>query len=232
MYRYGSLFRRFETIAGWNMKNGFPAIVGMKIVQNLTVVIHENRNYLSEIDGAIGDGDHGINMDKGFSLVALRLVGQDLDFGDALQTLGTILLEDIGGSMGPLYGIFFREMSRIAKKYKQIDVAVVHEMCNSAMEGVMRLSNVGIGDKTMIDTLFPAVKALSEAVKMDMPFSEAIDSMIDSAYIGWQSTKDMVAKIGRASRLGERSRGFLDAGATSCYLIIKSMGESMKELAQ
>lgn len=214
------------------MNKGFPTAKGMKVVQNLTVVIKENRKYLSEIDGAIGDGDHGINMDKGFSLVAQRLVGQEMNFSDALGTLGTTLLEDIGGSMGPLYGMFFKQMGRVTKNVEIVDIAVVYEMCNSAMEGVMRLSDVKIGDKTMIDTLHPAVKALSEAVELGKPFDEAIDSMIDSAQKGWQSTKDMVAKIGRASRLGERSRGVLDAGATSCYLILKSMGESMKELAK
>lgn len=214
------------------MKNSFPTSKGMKVVQDLTVVIKENREYLSEIDGAIGDGDHGINMDKGFSLVAKRLAGQDMDFSDALRTLGTTLLEDIGGSMGPLYGMFFKQMSRVVKKVEVVDISVVYEMCNSAMEGVMRLSDVKIGDKTMIDTLYPAVQALSEAVKAEKSFNEGIDAMIDSAYAGWQSTKEMVAKIGRASRLGERSRGVLDAGATSCYLILKSMGESMKELAQ
>ncbi len=214
------------------MKSGFPTSQGMKIVQDLTVVIKENRQYLSEIDGAIGDGDHGINMDKGFSLVAQRLDGQEMDFSEALRTLGTTLLEDIGGSMGPLYGMFFKQMGRVVKKVEVVDITVVHEMCKSAMEGVMRLSDVQIGDKTMIDTLYPAVEALSEAVELKKPFGEGIDAMIESAYAGWQSTKDLVAKIGRASRLGERSRGVLDAGATSCYLILKSMGESMKELAQ
>lgn len=193
------------------MKNSFPTSKGLKVVQDLTVVIKENREYLSEIDGAIGDGDHGINMDKGFSLVAKRLAGQDMDFSDALRTLGTTLLEDIGGSMGPLYGMFFKRMSRVAKKVEVVDISVVYEMCNSAMEGVMRLSDVKIGDKTMIDTLYPAVQALSEAVKAEKSFNEGIDAMIDSAYAGWQSTKEMVAKIGRASRLGERSRGVLDA---------------------
>ena len=193
------------------MKNSFPTSKGLKVVQDLTVVIKENREYLSEIDGAIGDGDHGINMDKGFSLVAKRLAGQDMDFSDALRTLGTTLLEDIGGSMGPLYGMFFKQMSRVAKKVEVVDISVVYEMFNSAMEGVMRLSDVKIGDKTMIDTLYPAVQALSEAVKAEKSFNEGIDAMIDSAYAGWQSTKEMVAKIGRASRLGERSRGVLDA---------------------
>jgi dihydroxyacetone kinase-like protein len=96
---------------------------------------------------------------------------------------------------------------------------------------VQELGDAHVGDKTLMDTLDPAVKAVEKADAEGKPLDQAIDDMIAAAETGWKSTKDMVAKVGRASRLGERSRGALDAGATSCYLLLKTMGETMKELS-
>lgn len=214
------------------MGNAFSEAEGKVIVDRLIEVIHENRAYLGEIDGAIGDGDHGINMDKGFLLVKKRLDGQDdIGMSEALKQLGRTLVEEIGGSMGPLYGMFFRRMARASKGRERIDTSVLREMVASAFEGVQELGSAKVGDKTLMDTLDPAVKAVEKAEADGKPLDEAVDDMIAAAEKGWKSTKDLVAKVGRASRLGERSRGALDAGATSCYLLLKSMGETMKELS-
>jgi dihydroxyacetone kinase-like protein len=214
------------------MGKAFAEAEGKVIVDRLIDVIHENRAYLSEVDGAIGDGDHGINMNKGFMMVKKKLEGQDdIGMSEALKQLGRTLVEEIGGSMGPLYGMFFRKMARASKGKDKIDTAVLKEMLASAYDGVSDLGNAKPGDKTLMDTLDPAVKAVEAADTAGKPLDEAVDDMIAAAEKGWKSTEDMVAKVGRASRLGERSRGALDAGATSCYLLLKAMGETMKELS-
>ena len=209
---------------------GFVEAKGQIIVEKLAQMIHENRTYLSEIDGAIGDGDHGINMDKGFSMAAQQLKNKELGLSEALKVLGNILLEEIGGSMGPLYGTFFRRMARVAKTKEQIDAVVFEEMLQQGLEGLQSIGNAKVGDKTLLDTLVPALDALKEANQVKKQFKEALNAMVVAAKNGMDSTVEMVAKVGRASRLGERSRGVLDAGATSCYLILKTMAEEMINL--
>ncbi len=210
---------------------GFQENKGKIIIEALIEMIHENRAYLSEIDGAIGDGDHGINMDKGFSIAKKRLENQDIGFSESCKVLGNILVEEIGGSMGPLYGIFFKRIARVTRGKEIVDTTVLDQMLESVYEGITTIGNAKVGDKTLIDTLVASLEELKKAQKEEKTFEEAVDEMIAGAERGWKSTKDMVAKVGRASRLGERSRGVLDAGATSCYLIIKTMGENMKVLS-
>ena len=179
------------------------------IVDQLIKTIQKERDYLSEIDGKIGDGDHGINMNKGFTMCEKKLEGTTYNLSEGLTTLGETLLEDIGGSMGPLYGMLFDEMAQACEDADDITVDVFADMITGAVEGIQDISPAQVGDKSLIDTLVPAKEAAEK---------------------GWQSTKDLVAKIGRASRLGERSRGVLDAGATSCYFIITTIGNAAKEL--
>lgn len=213
------------------MGSGFNEAKGQVVVEDLVRMIHENRGYLSEIDGVIGDGDHGINMDKGFQIAGKRLEGKQEGLSGAMNILGDVLLDEIGGSMGPLYGMFFKRMARVAQKVEKIDAEVLEEMLESAYDGLQSLGSAEIGDKTMLDTLYTALESLKGARAAYKDFSAVIDEMIGGAKAGWEGTKDLVAKVGRASRLGERSRGVLDAGATSCYLILKTLGEGMKELA-
>lgn len=212
------------------MAESFANAQGRVIVERLIETIHENREYLSDIDGKIGDGDHGINMDKGFQLTASRLE-EDMGMSDALQLLGRTLLLEIGGSMGPLYGQFFKSMAKVSKDKKEVDAAVFAGMLEAAYEAIRGLGEAKPGDKTLVDTLDPAASALRGAVEAGKSFSESLEAMVTAAERGWQSTEDMVAKIGRSSRLGDRSRGVLDAGATSCYLMLKSMAETAGELA-
>lgn len=200
---------------------------GSSIVDNMITAIRDNTAYLSEIDGAIGDGDHGINMNKGFTLCRERLTGQNVDLTTALKTLGRVLLTEIGGAMGPLYGTFFREMAKVTQDKEKIDAQTVLDMLQAALAGVQALGSAKVGDKTLVDTLGPALEAYEIALKHDKTFQEALEDLKQAAEAGKNSTKDLVAKIGRASRLGERSRGVLDAGATSCWLILRAMADSM-----
>ena len=211
--------------------SGFNTNAGGQITRNLITTIRENREYLSEIDGLIGDGDHGINMSKGFTICSERL-GDELDIplNKAFKTLGRVLLLEIGGSMGPLYGTFFIEMAKEADGIEIIDASIFSKMLQAAVTGLKSLSRVELGDKTMMDTLIPAQKSFDEAIMLGKDFLSALTDFKAAAETGKESTRDLVAKIGRASRLGERSRGVLDAGATSCNLILQSLANSMSAL--
>ncbi len=208
--------------------NSFKNKDGKVIVENMIRTIQQNKDYLSRIDGEIGDGDHGINMNKGFTICGVRIDGKPLDLADSLKELAFVLMMEIGGSMGPLYGTMFLEMSKAASGKDDIDGEVFTEMLQGAVKGIQGLGEAKVGDKTLMDTLIPAVDAFT--AEKGSGFACALDRMMEAAEKGKDSTIDLVAKIGRASRLGERSRGVLDAGATSCFLLLESMGKSVKEL--
>lgn len=205
---------------------------GIYIIDRLIMAVQENKQYLSDIDGAIGDGDHGINMNKGFSLCREALDREPGDMVHALNTLSKILLMKIGGSMGPLYGKFFKAFGDASAGKETIGKHQFFEALRASLQAIRQISTAQPGDKTLMDTLVPAVLAFESALQSDLSFSEALDQMTQAAREGRDSTVDMVAKIGRASRLGERSRGVVDAGAASCCLILESMEESILKLIQ
>ena len=210
--------------------NAFKNAAGKIIVENLIDTIQKNMAYLSEVDGAIGDGDHGINMNKGFSLCAKAIEGKVLSFSDAAMILGKTLLMEIGGSMGPLYGCFFKEIAKASMSKDVIDAPTFSVIIDSGIAGIQSIGKAKVGDKTLLDTLIPAASAFKKAVDDGETFERALKKMSEKAEQGMLSTKDMIAKVGRASRLGERSRGVLDAGAVSSYLLIRSMAESIQAL--
>jgi dihydroxyacetone kinase-like protein len=207
----------------------YPATVGRPLVLALVETIETNRAYLSEIDGAIGDGDHGINMTKGFVLARTRLAEQAISVSDGLALIGKTLMTEIGGAMGPIYGTFFIQMSLQAKNKPAIDAEVFDAMLAAARKGVEELGGAKPGDKTIMDTLVPAQEKYQAAIGTGASFGQALQEMADAAENGKESTRDLVAKIGRASRLGERSRGTLDAGATSCALILRTFANVLSQ---
>ena len=196
------------------------------IVKEIIQAIHNNSVYLSEIDGETGDGDHGINMNKGFLMADVR-IKEDDSFSEALKKLGKTLVMDIGGSMGPIYGTFFSKLSRTLKIEKKIDDKLFEEALKNAEEGLMDLAGAKPGDKTLVDTIVPAYESFKEAQEAGKGFKECLEALKIGAEQGKESTRDMVAKLGRASRLGERSKGHLDAGATSCCIILQTMADGM-----
>lgn len=207
------------------MKTSFQNADAGCIVTAMIKTIQDNAVYLSEIDGKIGDGDHGINMSKGFSLCQTRLEGKQYSLSEGLSILAQTLMEDIGGSMGPLYGTFFDEMSMACRD--DIDADVFENMLDHALEAIQEIGGARRGDKTLLDTLIPGRIAYAVALQDGKGFRAALEALKEGAKTGWEETKDMIACVGRASRLGERSRGVLDAGATSCYLLLRSMADSM-----
>lgn len=208
------------------MSQSFSSSDGGAIVADLVTVIVANREYLSEVDGAIGDGDHGINMAKGFAHCGRALEGRELDLAGALDELTLSLMEGIGGSMGPLYGSLFIGMADEVRGRDSIDAASFARLLRGGLTSLQDITDAGVGDKCLMDTLIPAVEAFEQAHAQHATFSEALGKMKSAASRGRDSTRDLVAKIGRASRLGERSLGALDAGAVSCCLILTNLAES------
>lgn len=205
---------------------------GGAIVLSIAERIIENRAYLSEIDGKIGDGDHGVNMAKGFSMAAERLKGEDASLAGALDTLGTLLMTEIGGSMGPLYGVMFIEFAEKIEGSEAIDARAYSQMLHAGLEGIQSIGEAKVGDKTLIDTLVPAIEAFDAATAAGKPFADALTELVEAAEAGRDSTINLVAKIGRASRLGDRSLGVLDAGATSCAIILKELSLGARDRLQ
>lgn len=198
------------------------------VVRELVDVIRRNRDHLSEIDAAIGDGDHGINMSKGFGQCGARLDARGAtSLPDALDVLSTALMDGIGGSMGPLYGSFFMDFAAPLKGRDTLDAALFGEALAAGFAGVQAISDAKIGDKTLIDTLAPAAAAFHEALRAGDDFRHALAAMSAAAERGKESTRWLQARVGRASRLGERSVGTLDAGAASCCLILCGLASSI-----
>ena len=210
--------------------SGFANDAGARIVLAMVGAIQQNKAYLSDVDGQIGDGDHGVNMNKGFTMCAERLEGGDAGFTQALETLGEVLLGEIGGSMGPIYGTLFLGMAEAADGAEQIDASVFGAMLGQGVEELMDIVDARQGDKTLMDALLPARHAYDASVGAGASFGDALQAMCEAAERGKEATKDMVAKFGRSSRLGERSRGVLDAGAVSCALLLRAMADEIRQM--
>lgn len=212
------------------MANYFYNADGNTILWEIVTAIQENKEYLGEIDGLIGDGDHGMNMNKGFSLFKERFANQKFSFTQGMDALGTILFTEIGGSMGPIYGTIFSDLAEAGEDCIEISVADFARILEAGLNGLQGIVEAKVGDKTLVDTLSPAIDALKNAAEKGFDFSIALEDMKQAAEIGRDSTKDMVAKFGRSSRLGERSRGVLDAGAVSSCLILTAMADGILQV--
>ncbi len=202
------------------------------IVLSMAERIIENRAYLSEIDGKIGDGDHGVNMAKGFGMAADRLRGQDASLAKALDTLGTILMTEIGGSMGPLYGVMFTEF---AEKIEMLRLSMHRPSAECCMP-VLKASVPSARPRWATRRCW--IRWCRPLRHSTPPPPRAHHSTMPPQPLSLPpkpagtSTINLVAKIGRASRLGERSLGVLDAGATSCALILRSLAEGAQARLQ
>lgn len=202
---------------------------GKSVLLGMVKGIQENKAYLGEIDGLIGDGDHGMNMNKGFSLFEKRFAEKDFGFTEGLNELGKILFSEIGGSMGPIYGTIFMDTAQAGEGLEEITVQDLADMLAAGLDGLQEIVEARVGDKTLVDTISPAVDSLKESAGAGRGFAEALPLMKKAAEKGRDSTKDMVAKFGRASRLGERSRGALDAAAVSSCIILERMADGILE---
>lgn len=203
---------------------------GKEILLKMVQTIQQHKEYLSKIDGSVGDGDHGMNMNKGFTLFQNKYEKLDYSFTQGLGYLAMVLLNEIGSSMGPIYGTIFGTMAETSKSWEIIGISEFSLMLRKAREELFTIVDAREGDKTLVDTFSPAVDSVEKAVKENKTFQEALIDMCIASENGKNKTKEMVAKYGRAARLGERSRGVLDAGAVSCNLLLNAMAEGIQKL--
>ncbi len=194
--------------------------------------IEEKEAYLTELDAAIGDADHGVNMRSGTTKLRQRLLdleqsnGVSMDIGGFLRTVAMTLISSIGGAAGPLYGSFFLRASKEASGLTTIDVNDLAQLFRSGLDGVIQRGKAEQGDKTMIDALEPAVEALEAAVMDGANVQDAMSAARYAAETGMTRTIDLEALKGRASYLGPRSIGHQDPGATSTYMLIEAAADT------
>ncbi len=198
----------------------------LKWLRHYADVIAEQKEYLTQLDAAIGDADHGINMDRGFTAVMAQLPSvEDQDIGTILKKVGMVLVSTVGGAGGPLYGTLFMRMGMAVGNKEELTSEDVLKMFESALEGVKQRGKAEVGEKTMVDALTPAVEAMRQALAEGADLATMLNKAVAAAEEGMKATIPLVARKGRASYLGERSAGHQDPGATSTYLLFKSAAD-------
>ncbi|MGB3762241.1 MAG: dihydroxyacetone kinase subunit DhaL [Ornithinimicrobium sp.] len=189
-------------------------------------VIHTNEEHLTDLDRAIGDGDHGSNMARGTSKVAALTEGEEFASIDAyLKKVGMTMVSTIGGASGPLYGTFFLRMAGPLAGVQEADAEAVGAALRAGVEGVLARGKAEVEDKTMYDAWAPAVEAFEAAAADGL--STALTAAAEASARGRDATLDLVARKGRASYLGERSRGHIDPGATSTTMLLEAAARTL-----
>ena len=193
--------------------------------------VKDRRDYLTQLDAAIGDGDHGVNMDRGFEAVGKALAGQDgsLAPGRLLVVTGKTLVSTVGGASGPLWGTAFRRAGRALGDREELGGEELVVALRAALDGVVELGAAQPGDKTMVDALAPAIDALQAALDAGKPLGEALAAATEAAEGGAKATVPLQARKGRASYLGERSIGHQDPGATSAALVMAALQRAVEQ---
>ncbi len=198
----------------------------------LRQVYSEYRQRLTDLDAAIGDADHGTNMDRGFSAVAETLArNAPADPGAILQTAAALLIRTVGGAAGPLYGTFFLRASASCAGKAELEAADIAALFQAGLEGVQQRGKAAPGDKTMVDALLPAAQAMRQAIDGGTGVAGILQAGAAAAEQGMLATIPMRARKGRASYLGERSIGHQDPGATSACLLVKAAADTWRTRA-
>jgi len=193
-------------------------------LEKTAAVLAENKEYLTQLDAAIGDADHGINMDRGFRKVMEKLPSvADKDIGNIMKTTGMTLISSVGGAAGPLYGTFYLRSGMAVNAKVELNNDDLVNMLQAGVDGIVQRGRPELGDKTMFDAWAPAMEALKGAVSNGDEQVEALRSAVEAAEQGMKDTIPMQARKGRASYLGERSIGHQDPGATSSFLILNEL---------
>lgn len=196
-------------------------------IRTFAAAIADNRQYLTDLDSAIGDADHGINLDRGMKAVLGKLESvPGRDIGALMKTTGMTLVSTVGGASGPLYGTFFLQMGTATAGKEEIEIGDFAAGLDAGIKGIQRLGKAEPGDKTMLDALLPAREALNEAIAAGSSVDDAVQRSVAAAEQGMTATIPLVARKGRASYLGERSAGHQDPGATSSHLLLRSAAEA------
>ncbi|NWQ44486.1 dihydroxyacetone kinase subunit L [Bacillus sp. EB106-08-02-XG196] len=202
-------------------------------LKNVVNVMEDNKEYLSELDRKLGDGDHGVTMSIGWQAINEKLneelVTED-DCGKICITAGRTFLSAVGSSVGPLYATGFLRGAKVFQNKTELTGEDLKEFWVAFIEGIKERGGAEVGDKTMIDTLYPALKTLKSTFESSNDFVASFTETAASAKEGMESTKDLLSKRGRSSRLGERSIGNQDPGATSAYLILETFLTTVKSV--
>lgn len=207
------------------MSVGYDDVVGA--VRAYAAVVAENKEFLTQLDSAIGDADHGINMDRGMSAVVAKLDGQPPgDIGALFKTAGMTLVSTVGGAGGPLYGTLFLQLGAATAGKEGLEASDWAAALDAAVTGVQARGKAELNDKTMVDALAPARDAFKAAVGDGASFADALRRSAEAAEEGMKATIPLVARKGRASYLGERSAGHQDPGATSSWLFLKTVADT------
>jgi dihydroxyacetone kinase-like protein len=202
-------------------------------IERYAAVIATQKQYLTGLDAAIGDGDHGINMDRGFQQVLVKIAPvKDKDAGTLLKTTGMALVGSVGGAGGPLYGTFFiRAGAALDGKAEVADEDLVNAL-EAGLKGVVERGKANLNDKTMVDALTPAVERAKARLKEGASIADVLSAATDAAEAGMKATIPLKALKGRASYLGDRSIGHQDPGATSSFYMLRTLTEALAEVPE
>lgn len=202
----------------------------LRWIRTFASTIAENKAYLTELDSAIGDADHGINMNRGMQAALAKVDALPPgDVGLLFKTIGMALVSTVGGAGGPLYGTLFLQLGVATAGKAEIEMQDWSEALAAAVQGVQARGKAELQDKTMVDALAPARDAFAEALIEGATFSDALDRSASAAEEGMKETIPLVARKGRASYLGERSAGHQDPGATSSFLLLKAAADTWRD---
>lgn len=197
-------------------------------ISRFSDAIAEKREWLTELDSAIGDADHGANMARGMGAVVDKLgTGAPANIDDLLKTVGMTLVSSVGGASGPLYGTFFLRMGMSAGAVTSLDGSALGAALRAGLEGIVARGKPEAGDKTMFDAMSPAVDAFDAALAAESSVADAARAASDAAAAGRDATLPLVARKGRASYLGERSAGHLDPGAASTAILFETLADTI-----
>lgn len=199
----------------------------MSWLERIADVLHENVRYLTQLDSPIGDADHGVNMDRGFTAIRGKFSEMaTMDIAGRLKTVGMTLVSTVGGASGPLYGTAFLRAATAAGGKQELSSADLVAMLDAFLGGIVARGKAQPGEKTMVDALTPATNSAKEALAQGKDIAEITARAAAAAEEGMKATIPMLATKGRASYLGERSIGHQDPGATSSWLILRSLAET------
>jgi phosphoenolpyruvate---glycerone phosphotransferase subunit DhaL len=189
-------------------------------------VLHDNREYLTDLDSAIGDADHGINMERGFSAVRVKFPSMvSMDIATQLKTVGSTLVSTVGGASGPLYGTAYLRAAGTATGKQELSSTDVVAMLEAFLGGIVARGKAQTGEKTMVDALTPAISAARQSLDQGATLAQITNRAAEAAEEGMKATIPLLATKGRASYLGERSIGHQDPGSTSSWLILRCLAE-------
>ena len=190
--------------------------------------IKEAEPLLTELDAAIGDADHGVNMRRGMNAVAAKLDTLELaDLSGQLRVISTTLMSSVGGASGPLYGAFFLQSSHATPHRTDLGLTDLTSAMEAGYRGVVQLGKAAVGDKTMVDTLAAVIGSLRSSCNRHEPLPDAVKACQKAARLAAEGTIPMVARKGRASYIGERSAGTQDPGATSAALLFETLAQAV-----